>query len=54
MDEYRYFQLRQQIEDETQKLSELIKELHHEMLCNQEVIYKELAEIKEMIDSIKR
>lgn len=53
MEDYRYFHLRQQIEDETQKLAGLIKELHHEMLCNQEVIYKELVEIKEMIKSIK-
>ena len=52
--QYYYFQLEQQIEDKTQKLEELIKELHQETLCNQEVIYKELIEIKEMIKSIKK
>lgn len=53
MDDYHYFQLRQEIEDRTQKLVELIKELHCERLNNEEVIYKEIVEIKEKIDSIK-
>ena len=53
MDDYHYFQLRQEIEDRTQKLAELIKELHRERLNNEEVIYKEIVEIKEKIDSIK-
>lgn len=53
MDDYPYFQLRQEIEDKTQKLVELLKELHHERLNNEEVIYKEIVEIKEKIDPIK-